>query len=1144
MISIGQCEELAMERVSRLSLFWLTCLGSFFVSVAHANDKPAFDEASLEFFEKEVRPILVSRCLECHSSGKGTPRGGLRLDSRDAIFQGGDTGPAVTSDNPQSSLFLSAINYGDVYQMPPKSKLPAHEIAILTRWVESGLPWPKEASAAAGTVKPFDLAARAAGHWCWQPLGNEVPPTITRVDWPLEDADRFILAKLEAKGLAPAPPADKRALLRRVYFDLIGLPPSPDEVEQFAADESPRAWEQVADKLLDSARFGERWARHWLDLTRYAETRGHEFEPVIPNAWQYRDYVIRALNADVPYDRFVTEHLAGDLIDPRWRESANPPINESPLGTGFWMLGEEVHSPVDIRKDETDRMDNRLDVMSKTFLGLTVACARCHDHKFDAISQRDYYALAGFAISGGYQQIRIDTCDQHRQIAIELESLRSEARRELAKTIIASTQSVLDKLDLYLLAAREAIDEGLAIPESAAGEQSLPEATQRRVSDLANKKQLDAILLSRWCIEMNLAKRDVHHPLHGLFAAGPAVASSERTGFTQGLVVDFGDPGSSLPFQNGVSFGLRPITRGRLMIGGTPEQPEVRVAGIGGWERDLFWKNIRLAPGTEVDNGTLGTWQPYGRMVRSPEFTLTSRNLWYLVRGSVRAYAAVNSHLIVVGPLHGSVLREFKQADDQWRWVQQDMSLYPGHRLHIEFSPADEGACSIAMVVQSDDPPKLPEQGWPQWGSSTSASPQQRAAAYQHAFRDATVLLTAENIHPSSPDRSAAVRDARSTIMPGDPRARLADWFVGHESLFTRDRLDVGKALSSHPEATLAKQVRWESTLAPTMLEGNGVNEYLLVRGNSSTPKEPVPRRFLEAFGQNSPPVPYEGSGRLQLAREVLRSPLAARVAVNRVWHHLFGRGIVPSVDNMGVLGLPPSHPELLDYLATRFVREGWSTKALIRSLVLTQTYRMSSHPTDADPLDPNNDLWHRMPMKRLEGEAIRDSLLAVSGRLDRTLFGPSVPIHLTEFMQGRGRPGASGPLDGLGRRSIYIAVRRNFLSPMMLAFDTPSPFSTVGRRTVSNVPAQALIMMNDPFVIEQARLWADRLLADPSKTPEQRLDLLYLTAFARPALPAEKSEALDFLRSQTADQPENQHDAWSNLCHVMFNIKEFVFVE
>ena len=1155
-----------MDRFVRLVLLWLICLGFTVGSEGWSKDSPAFDESSLEFFEKQVRPILVAKCFECHSNGKGSLKGGLALDSREALLKGGDTGPGVTLDKPAESLFVSAINYGDVYQMPPKSKLPANEIAVLTRWVEMGLPWPKEAASKAGTVKPFDLASRTSEHWCWQPVRKVDPPEIRQTDWPITETDRFILAKLEFKGLKPAPPADKRTLLRRVYFDLIGLPPTPEEVELFVQDQRPQALEVVVDRLLGSVHFGERWGRHWLDLTRYAETRGHEFEPVIPNAWQFRDYVIRALNADVPFDRFLTEQIAGDLIEPRWRTTADSqsppslPINESLIGTGFWFLGEEVHSPVDIRKDETDRMDNRLDVMSKTFLGLTVACARCHDHKFDAISQRDYYALAGFAISGSYRQVRVDTAEQHHQIALQLEELRSNVRRETGRKLVDTARPVLDKLDRYWLASMQALDEGVSIT-APAGESQSQVSGYAIVQRLATDNQLDFTLLTRWCIELNTAKKEPQHPLYRLFAGDsnsqanvtgqPAVpaANEEATRSIPGLVVDFGDPVANAAMQDGVSFGLKPVTRGQLVLGN--EKSNVTVATIGGWERDLFWKNIKLAPGTEVDNGTLGAWQQYGRMVRTPEFTSSNRKVWYLIKGSVRAYASVNSHLIVVGPLHGSVLREFKHADDQWHWVSHDLSHYSGHRMHVEFSPADDGPCSIAMVVQSDAaPPSIDRLIFSSNDFGNGAkSRAERIASYLRALRTAANFILEGN-----PDKPAADTIQNQPPSEKEVSAQLANWIVTHQQLFSLEEFKSPLAGLAEAEASLAKQVQWESRLAPAMLDGNGVDELLLVRGNSNTPKEPVSRRFLEAFHSpantdttdkgNGKTSTFTGSGRRELAAEMLRSPLASRVAVNRIWHHLFGRGIVPTVDNMGVLGLPPSHPELLDHLAVRFVNGGWSTKAMIRSLVLSQTYQMSSHPTEADAVDPDNELWHRMPIKRLQGEVIRDSLLAVSGRLDPTPFGPSVPIHLTEFMQGRGRPGNSGPLDGNGRRSIYISVRRNFLSPMMLAFDTPSPFSTVGRRTVSNVPAQALILMNDPFVIEQANRWSERLLADSSQSNHQRLDQLYLTAFARKPDASELSEAMAFLNSQGADQPDNQRGAWNNLCHVMFNLKEFVFVE
>jgi hypothetical protein len=333
------------------------------------------------------------------------------------------------------------------------------------------------------------------------------------------------------------------------------------------------------------------------------------------------------------------------------------------------------------------------------------------------------------------------------------------------------------------------------------------------------------------------------------------------------------------------------------------------------------------------------------------------------------------------------------------------------------------------------------------------------------------------------------------------------------------------------------------------MFDGSGVNEFVLIRGQGKNPGAQVSRRFLEAIAGPDQPEIKEGSGRLELAKRIVdpANPLTARVIVNRVWHHLFGRGIVATVDNFGVQGLPPSHRELLDSLAIHFVKDqGWSLKKLIREMVLSRSYQMSSQPADAvaEQADPDNVLLHRMNLRRLEGEAIRDAMLAVSGRLDPKVGGPSEPIHLTPFMDGRGRPTINGPLDGDGRRTIYISVRRNFLSPMMLAFDTPLPFTAIGRRTVSNVPAQALILMNDPFVVGQADLWASRSVAITD--PKQRIQQMYLTAFSRPPTADELADATTFLDEQqalyAAKGPADKR-VWADFAHVLFNVKEFTYL-
>ncbi|MEO1527120.1 MAG: DUF1549 domain-containing protein, partial [Planctomycetota bacterium] len=401
----------------------LLCAGVFCGLVAFLSPfvaaAPPTRAEQLEFFEKDIRPLLAEHCYSCHSVNADRVEASLLLDSRQAHVRGGDSGAAIVPGNPDASLLIEAVRY-ESYEMPPNGKLPDSEIAKLERWVEMGAPWPEEeAPAAEAKLDRFDLQQRKAEFWLWQPVSESEPPRVENTTWPRTEIDRYVLARLEAAGLEPSRDADQSALLRRLYFDLIGLPPSADQVRAFLADDQDSAVERVVDDLLNSKHFGERWARHWLDLVRYAESRGHEFDNDTPNAFQYRDYVIRALNADVPYDQFVREHIAGDLLSqPRLNPTKG--FNESILGTGFWFLGEWVHSPVDIRKDESDRFDNMIDVMSKTFLGVTVACARCHDHKFDAISTADYYSLSGFLQSSDYRQVRFESIEQNRRVASEL----------------------------------------------------------------------------------------------------------------------------------------------------------------------------------------------------------------------------------------------------------------------------------------------------------------------------------------------------------------------------------------------------------------------------------------------------------------------------------------------------------------------------------------------------------------------------------------------------------------------------------------------------------------------------------------------------------------------------------------------------
>ncbi|MBX9581719.1 MAG: DUF1549 domain-containing protein, partial [Gemmataceae bacterium] len=397
--------------------------------VVSAGTARAAEPVDAEFFERKVRPVLVQHCQGCHGAAK--QKGGLRLLSRADALKGGDTGPALVAGDTDKSLLVQLVRYDGDIKMPPKGKLPAEDIAALTAWVKGGAPWPDAAAQASGGHKPpvgeaVDVVARAKTHWSFQPVKRPPVPEIRNPQSAIHNPiDGLLLAKLQPAGLTFAPPADKRTLLRRVTYDLIGLPPTPGEIEAFLADDSPDAYEKVVNRLLASPHYGERWGRHWLDLVRYAETCGHEFDFEIPGAWRYRDYVIRAFNADLPYDRFLTEHLAGDLLPTPRRDPAGG-ANESVAATGFWFFHEALHSPVDVRKDQADRIDNQIDVFGKAVLGLTVACARCHDHKFDAISTRDYYSL--FSVLGSSRYARTDVADPAptAKLLDELKAARAE----------------------------------------------------------------------------------------------------------------------------------------------------------------------------------------------------------------------------------------------------------------------------------------------------------------------------------------------------------------------------------------------------------------------------------------------------------------------------------------------------------------------------------------------------------------------------------------------------------------------------------------------------------------------------------------------------------------------------------------------
>jgi hypothetical protein len=1044
-------------------------LGVLFVAtVVRADD---------EFFEKKIRPLLAEHCYSCHSQSAKKLKAHLLVDSRDGLLKGGDTGPAIVPGSPEKSLLVKAISYTDVdLTMPPRGKLSESAIADLTSWIKEGAPWPAgdaKKSAALG----FDLARRKAEHWAWRPIQAPAIPNEAGHD----PIDRFLAARIREKGLTTAPPASPSVLLRRLSFDLLGLPPTPTQLAAFekACGNGPpnrAVVEKAVDQMLASPQFSERWARHWLDLVRYAESRGHEFDYTLPDAYQYRDYVIRALDADVPYDRFVLEHLAGDLLtQPRLDPTGK--FDESILGTGFWWLGEQLHSPVDICQDKADRFDNMIDVMSKTFVGLTVSCARCHDHKFDAISTKDYYSLLGFLDSSTYRLVPFDTRTEHAKLAREIEAARDRFRtlcggrwrcdaavnkKELAKRLVANGRSdvVGDPLDQWIVASR------------------------------------DAAALKKLVVTVAELRDRMNTP--------PPAPDAD-------VVVDYGALSPGQWRTDGVGFGSRPVLAGEARV--DDEGKLLDFVEVSAAVRDPLWDRIRIAPGTEKEPGGLGGPYRYNRTLLTPKFVVKDGVVHFRARGTGQVFACVDGHIMLSGPLHGQTVQSIRPSGD-FTWQSIDLTRYKGRLAHLEFTGIDGKDLAVAVVRQSP-PPK-----------GKVATPD---VADRLARPDPFATVAAEFGSLCTDAVSVDVKN------PGEA-ARLMNWMRRHPEIWPPPApSDEAIAEFKKTLADLRDRIRPETHLAPAILDNIGVDDHVFIRGNYKSLGEPAPRRFLEALAGSAPLGGPASSGRLELARQMVDpavDPLLPRVIVNRLWHHLFGQGIVPSVDNFGVLGQPPSHPELLDHLADRFVKEGWSLKRMIRAIVLTDAYRRASRAeAGADKIDPTNIYLSHQNLRRLEGEAIRDSMLAISGRLDPKRFGPAVPVSLTNFQEGRGRP-ASGPLDGDGRRSLYLSVRRNFVSSFLAAFDTPTPFSTMGRRTVSNVPAQALILLNDPFVHQQADLWAKRM----SKVGEaERIEAMYLAAFARPPSAEEIAACRQYVASG---------GSWSGLAHVLCNAKEFVFLE
>lgn len=956
-------------------------------------------------FNFHIRPILSNNCYSCHGPDHSSRKAGLRLDTYEGATSLLKSGAiALVPHKPNKSALFQRVSSQDKEQMMPpvesKKKLSSREIALLKKWIKQGAEW--------------------SPYWAFQPpTPYDFPRKMQAASVPVK-IDYLIDEKLAEKGLTSSPAADKYTLLRRLSYLLTGLPPSPGEIESFQADESPTAYSKMVDHYLNSPHFGERWARHWMDLVRYAETRGHEFDYPVIGAWHYRDYLIRAFNQDLPYDQFLTEQLAGDLLEnPRWDSSGR--YNESAIATCFYTLGEGTHSPVDVRQDEADRIDNIIDVTSKAVQGLTVACARCHDHKFDPIPTTDYYAWYGIFESTRFAMIPTQTGKQSWQLM-----------------------------------------------DSLAGQK---EALQ---GFLAEQAQLTNVLKENQLVH---AQRPTSQDGNEYLVLGD---------FRQGGTNDWKAQG--LAFQPANALG-----------------------------EPIFSKQGQLLHFSEGKVSSRMTGEGLHGALRSPSFTIDQDKILVRAAGKDSEIRIIIDNLqLIQNPIHGG-LRKMLETDQLEDHIF-DVSMWKGRKAYVELV---NGHYRRNGKNHHYD---IPRSAWIE-------------ASYALAFDSISPQLPPIQVNPTPSPQLAWQNWLADKASPADVKAlnqHLSSQKIPRKHVLYQQWMEA---------KSRAVQQLYDSTAVAGVVDGTPVQSPIFIRGDYKNVSEyQVPHRFLAALTDSNQVFPQSGSDRLALAKAITSpaNPLTSRVMVNRIWHHLFGQGLVKTVDNFGLQGFPPSHPALLDFLAIQFMQDGWSIKQLIKHIVLTEAFQRSAIATGNGGRDPNNRYLASFPVRRLEAEAIRDALLATAGQLDKTLYGPPVPIYLTEFMKGRGRPAKSGPLNGENRRSIYQGIRRNFLSPFMLSFDMPVPFSCFGRRNVSNVPAQSLTLMNDPLVWQQAEIWGAQL-AEAVGDFEEKVSQVFWRAFARPPSEEEQKSAAQFF----AELPESAstEEAWSSYCHTIFNMKEFIFL-
>ena len=997
-MSISQISVLSDGAIiMRLPLFvFATCFLAMCGRSTAADPAAKLKPADLQFFENKIRPVLVAQCYKCHSAKAQQNKkleGKLLLDTREGIRKGGESGPSVVPGNVKESLLIEAIRYESV-EMPPKSKLPANVIADFVKWVEMGAPDPRDGRALT-TEKNIDFVA-ARKFWSFQPLHDVAFPSVQNKKWGRTPLDQFVLAKLESAEIVPNDVASKRTLIRRIFFDLWGLPPEPADVEAFVADSSPDAYTKLIDRLLESDHYGERWARHWLDLARFAESNGYAFDKDRANAYHYRDFVIKALNEGMPYDRFIRLQIAGDQMD-----SAN---YMAQAATGFLASGPFTSQQTQKERERSryEQLDDLIATVGTATLGLTVGCARCHDHKYDPITQRDYSRMTAAFAEVGFQDFPHDR--------------QPEVFRKAKAEFDAAHKPLTDARVAY---------EGEPLAAKFA------EWSRNRPAEAIQPK------LGPWQV------------------AGPFAAADFDKAFDQAF------------------------------------PPE---------------KKVDLAQ-TFSD----------GKVKWTPQPTWADGKVYNTLTGENSAnYLFRTIEVPTGGPLEISLGR-----DDAIKvWLN--------------------GKVVLSKKV-----------------AGAAAADQDKVKLTLKSGRNELLLKIVNGAGPSGfyfkaldtgpPNNILAILNLPEEKRNAKQKQELLKWFAPYDDGWRKFNDAVQEHQKSYPKQDLVQVLAARKGGTTYNFGADTRKVYFLSRGNSNVKLGLATPGFMQLLMLSPEQEKHWTVAKADGEADQLKPPriafanwmtdvdqgagnLLARVIVNRLWQHHFGRGIVSTSSDFGTQGERPTHPELLDYLASELVRGGWKLKPIHKLIMSSSVYMQAGLSNEAGTqADPANKLWYRRPARRMEAEVIRDSMLAISGTLDNKMFGP----------------GSLNQQDR--RRSIYLKVKRGTLIPVLQLFDAPDAMQGIGQRTITTVPPQALAMMNSPFVRQLAEQFSKRVRPNAEKSLENTVDDAYAVALCRPPTADERSLMLTFIKNQAESYGNNAaatDTAVADFCQLILCLNEFLFVD